>query len=150
MKHTMFFTRCMAFGVVVILTAVAGCAYRYMAEYDPGVEEEIYAISRKVDIFFGRLLETPKEERKYQYFKNDYVEVEADLQLLLRRNEIRSLNGETVQQINIALELWLDDKAKHAGKDTVSDFIAKKHQEQYGRLFIAMVKGESAKNTEQN
>jgi hypothetical protein len=121
-----------------------------MAEYDPQVEEEIYVISKKVDIFFGELLETPKDERRYQKFKDEYIKIEADLRLLLRRNEIRSLNDETVKQINTVLELWLDDKAKHAEKDTVGDFIAKKHQEQYGRLFIAMAKGEIAKSTKQN
>lgn len=148
MKDKMFFIKLIALGFTLVLMTTAGCTYRYVSQYDPEVEEEIYIISKKVDVFFGKLLETSKDERTYQQFKNEYIEIEADLRLLLRRNEIRALNDETVAQIKTTLELWLDDKTKHVQKETVSDFIAKKHQEQYSRLFIAMIKGETAKNTE--
>jgi hypothetical protein len=144
----MFFIKYIALGFTLVLMTSTGCTLRYVAQYDPEVEEEIYVISKKVDIFFGKLLETSKDERTYQPFKNEYIEIEADLRLLLRRNEIRALNDETVAQIKTTLELWLDDKAKHAQKETVSDFIAKKHWEQYSRLFIAMIRGETAKDTE--
>ena len=125
--------------------AVIGCTYQYVADYDASVVEDVNLISKKIDIFFGKLLETPVDERGYQRFKDTYIEVEADLRLLLRRNEIRPLNDETTKQINITLNLWLDDKAKHAKDNTVSNFIAKRHREQFCRLFVAMAKGEMAK-----
>ena len=148
MKNKIFFINYIALGFTLVLMIITGCTIRYVAQYDPDVEEEIYVISKKVDVFFGKLIETSKDERTYQKFKNEYIEIEAELRLLLRRNQIRALNDETVAQINTTLELWLDDKAKHAQNDTVSDFIAKKHREQYSRLFIAMIKGETAKDTQ--
>lgn len=132
----------------LLMIGTAGCATRYVADYDAQVVEDVNQISRKVDLFFGRLLETPENEREYQSFKDAYIEVEADLRLLLRRNEIRSLNQETTEQIQTTMNLWLDDKAKHEKKDTVSNFIAKKHREQFCRLFVAMAKGEMAKEME--
>lgn len=130
---------------VMLAAVVSGCTYHYVADYDAQVVEDINLISKKIDIFFGKLMETPAQERTYQQFKDAYIEVEADLRLLLRCNEIRPLNQETTKQINITLKLWLDDKAKHEQKNTVSNFIAKKHREQFCRLFVAMAKGELAK-----
>ena len=131
---------------IIVFPVVTGCTWRYVADYDATVVEEINRISKKVDVFYGKLLETPADERGYQRFKDTYIDIEADLRLLLRRNEIRPLNTETTQQITTTLNLWLEDKAKHEKNDTVSDFIAKKHREQFCRLFVAMAKGEIAKD----
>jgi len=130
-----------AFGVTT------GCALRYVADYDAVVLEEIICISKKVDMFYGEVLETPADKRWYEDFKGRYIEIEVDFRALLMRNKIRAFNEETTKQINIALELWLDDKAKHKEKDTVADFTAKRRRKQFARVFTAMAKGEKAKDT---
>lgn len=152
MKYICVNPRMIVLWTVVAMLAVgaAGCATRYVADYDAQVVEDVNQISRKIDIFFGKLMETPAEERGYRHFKDAYIEVEADLRLLLRRNEIRPLNDETTRQIHTTLKLWQDDKAKHEKKNTVSNFIAKKHREQFCRLFVAMAKGEMAKKMVQH
>lgn len=130
----------------VVLAVTAGCPMRFVADYDSAVVEEIFLISKKVDMFFGKILETSGENREYDNFKNTYIEIEADLRSLLRRNEVRAFNEPTIKQINIALELWQSDKAKHKEKNTVSDFIAKSHRKQFARVFVAMAQGEIAKD----
>jgi hypothetical protein len=147
MKYSLFILNGLAIWMVVMLSTATGCTYRYVADYDPYVVEDVYAISKRVDVFYGKLIETPANGRAYLSFRDTYIDVEADLRLLLRRNETRPLNEETTKQINVTLNLWLDDKTKHEEKNTVSNFIAKKHREQFGRLFVAIVKGEIAKNT---
>lgn len=133
--------------ILSLLILSQSCAVRYVADYDARVTEEIIKISRKVDLFYSELLETSPQKREYKKFKNIYLEIESDLRSLLMRNQIRPLNEESTEQVKIALELWIDDKARHKTKDTVTDFAAKKHREQFQRIFIAMAKGEEAKKT---
>jgi hypothetical protein len=134
----------------IVLVVTAGCPFRFVADYDPAIVQEIFRISKKVDMFFGRILETPSVERTYDNFKDTYIEIEADLRTLLRRNEARPLNDSTIKQVNIALKLWLDDKSKHMDKNTVGDFTAKKHRKDFERVFVAMAKGEMAKDIKSN
>jgi len=135
------------FLLFLAIIATTGCAVRYVADYDAVVLEEIICISKKVDMFYGEILETSADRRGYEDFKDRYIEIEADFRALLMRNEIRAFNEETTKQINIALGLWLDDKAKHKEKNTVGDFIAERHRKQFARVFTAMAKGEKAKET---
>lgn len=135
------------FLLFIAVIATTGCAVRYVADYDAVVLDEIICISKKVDMFYGEILETSADRRGYEDFKGKYIEIEADFRALLMRNEIRAFNEQTTKQINIALELWLDDKAKHKEKNTVVDFIAKRHRKQFARVFTAMAKGEKAKET---
>ena len=134
------------FLLFLAVIATTGCTVRYVADYDAVVLDEIICISKKVDMFYGEILETSADRRGYEDFKNRYIEIEADFRALLMRNEIRAFNEETTKQINIALELWLDDKAKHKEKDTVADFTAKRRRKQFARVFTAMAKGEKAKD----
>lgn len=131
--------------ILFIILFTSGCV-KYAADYDATVLEEIIFVSKKVDMFFGSVLETPDNKRDYENFKSSYIAIEADLKSLLIRNEIREFNEETVKQIQIALELWQGDKAKHKEKDTIKNFIAKKHREQFARVFTAMAKAEVAKD----
>jgi hypothetical protein len=63
------------------------------------------------------------------------------------KNEIRALNKESTKQSKIALELWVQDRAIHKKDNGFTDFEAKRHRKQFYRVFKAMAKGESVKNT---
>ncbi len=127
------------------LFSLYSCRVQYVASYDQVVQNEIIKISSEVDMFYGKLLETPEDQRSYDDFKDDYLKIEVDLRTLLTRNEIRPLNDESIQQTKNALDLWLDDKDQHRTKNTVSDFTLKLHRKQFQRIFVAMAIGESVK-----
>lgn len=124
------------------------CRVQYVASYDQTVQNEIIRISSEVDMFYGKLLEIPEDERSYDNFKNDYLKIEVDLRTLLTRNKIRPLNDESIQQTKNALNIWLDDKDRHKKKNTVSDFTINLHRKQFQRIFVAMAIGESVKEKE--
>ncbi len=128
------------------LLMLSACTVRYVAEYDASITEEIIKLLKKVDMFYGELLETDVNNRGYENFKEKYIEIESDLRVLLVKNQIRALNKESTEQAKIALELWIEDKEEHKENNTVSDFIAKRHRGQFTRIFIAMAKGEKAKD----
>lgn len=135
------------FLLILIFATNLGCTVRYVAEYDATIKGEIVQVAKKVDLFWGQLLDTPIGEREYGKFKNKYNEIETDIRGLLMKNKIRPLNKESTKQSENALKLWLEDKAIHKDKDGFSDFEAKRHRKQFVRVFIAMAKGEEVKNT---
>ena len=132
---------------IIFFMASSGCTVKYVADYDAGVKDEIIKISKEVDLFWGELLDTPVAERKYEKFREKYTAIETDIRGLVMRNEIRPLNKESTKQANIALELWIEDRDEHKKNDTFSDFVAKRHRQQYQRVFIAMAIGEDSKKT---
>ena len=138
-KHNYWFL------LLLIAGFIGGCRVQYVAAYDETIENEIILISEQIDMFYTVLLETQVEERTYENFKDDYLDIEVGLRSLLMRNKIRPLNEESARQSELALELWLEDKEIHKEEDTVSDFIINQHRTQFQRIFIAMAIGESVK-----
>ncbi len=131
---------------LLIIATITGCTVRYVAEYDASVKDEIIRIAKEVDLFYGRLLETPANQRQYDKSRDKYLEIEADLRALKMRNEIRAFNKESTKQTEIALDLWLQDKQSHKKANSVDDATIKLHRKQFARVFVAMAKGEEAKN----
>ncbi len=130
---------------LALVVSVIGCTVRYVAEYDASIKDEIVRIAKEVDLFYGQVLDTPTGERQYKKFKDDYLKIETDLRALEMRNEIRTFNKESTAQTKIALDLWLDDKENHKKDNTVDDATLKVHRKQFARVFVAMARGEGAK-----
>jgi len=131
---------------VFTLLCATGCTVHYVADYDLTAKNEIIEVAKEIDVFWGALLDTKVNDREYDKFKNQYNQIEADIRSLVMRNEVRALNLETTKQAQIALALWVDDRENHKTQNGFSDFEAKRHREQYNRVFTAMAKGEQAKN----
>ncbi len=132
--------------LLFVLLLTSSCTVQYVAQYDETVKNEIVRIAGEVDKFFIELQEMDVSERTYIKAKEKYLAIEADLNSLLTKNEIRALNNQSIKQNELALKLWLDDKEQHKKKDTVSDAIIKSHRSQFKRIFIAMAKGEESKD----
>ncbi len=132
--------------LITVLLSANGCAVRYIADYDASIKDEIFQVAKKVDLFWGALLDTQSADRKYDKFKDQYNQIETDIRGLVMKNEIRALNKESTKQANIALDLWVEDRSIHKENDGFSDFEAKRHRKQFNRVFTAMAKGEEAKN----
>ena len=131
--------------LIFISIFTTNCTVQFVARYDEAVKNDIIHISSEVDKFYSRLLETDVNERTYNRFREEYLEIESDIRTLLTKNQIRPLNDESTKQTENALKLWLDDKDTHKKNNTVSDFIINSHRSQFQRLFVAMAKGEQAK-----
>lgn len=132
--------------LITVLLSANGCTVRYIADYDASIKDEIVQVAKKVDLFWGALLDTQSADRKYDKFKDQYNQIETDIRGLVMKNEIRALNKESTKQADIALELWVEDRSIHKENDGFSDFEAKRHRKQFNRVFTAMAKGEEAKN----
>jgi hypothetical protein len=134
------------FGLLFFLAfALAGCTVNLVADYDSVAFEEILKVGKKIDRFYGDLLETKSNERAYQKFGDRYVDLETDIRSLVTRNKARALNEDSTQISEITLKLWMKYKENHKAKDTYSDGNAKLDRNRFIRLFAAAAGAERAK-----
>lgn len=132
--------------VLLLALAIGGCTVKLVADYDSVAFEEILKVGKKVDKFYGDLLETKASDRAYQKFTPQYVEIETDIRSLVTRNKARALNEESTEISEITLNLWVKYKDAHRTNDTYSDGIAKLDRNRFVRLFEAAASAERAKN----
>lgn len=135
-----------SFFVILISLCLASCAsVQYTAKYDAQVRDDSVILAKRIDLFWGQLLDLPQEKRLFSHFQSQYTEIEVELRNLVMRNKIRPLNDESTEQGKITLDLWLQDRAQHKKDNKFSDFIAERHRLQFQRLFIAIITGEDNK-----
>ena len=133
--------------IVLLSSALlfVGCQVKLVSDYDSATFEEILKIGKKVELFYGELLEIPANSRPYQKFASQYVEIETDIRSLYIRNQARALNKESTEISTITLNLWLKYKTLHAQKDGYPDGIAKLDRKRFTRLFVAAADAEASK-----
>jgi len=134
---------------IVLFLAVAigltGCSIKLVTDYDSATFEETLRVGKKVDRFYGDLLETPADDRQYSKYSDKYVEIETDLRSLWTRNKARTLNQESTEISEIILNLWLKYKNAHERSNTYSDGKAKLDRNRFTRLFVSAADAEAAK-----
>lgn len=130
---------------VVLLT---GCSLQLVATYDPQTEMQATAIEKKVDYFYRTIQLKPVNQRPYREYEKNYLEIEVDIRALLRRQQRRVNNQETIKQVDMLATLWSQDKNAHQQSDSISDFTIKRRISQYQRMFTAIINGEMAKKTD--
>ncbi len=132
-------------GCLLVLSLTSGCALQMVSSFDAQTEQQIMDVAKKVDRFYAQLSELPKEKRTFQFSQSVYLNIEVELSALLMRQKVRELNELTTKQVEITQALWLQDKKQHQQANTISDFLIKTRKQQYQRLFLAMIRGEEAK-----
>lgn len=131
---------------VLLLVGLSACAVQLVADYDSVAYDQAIDLAKKVDRFYGDLLETDATGRKYNAWASRYVEIEADLRSQLMRNESRPLNAESTEISQIILDKWLKYKDQHKTANKYSDGKAKLDRGRFQRLFTSALKAESAKD----
>lgn len=132
-------------GVVALALLLAGCAIKLVADYDQPAFEEILRVAKKVDQFYGGLLERPEGQRPYAQFSAQYVDIESDLRSMVTRNQARPLNQESTKISETILELWQKYKAAHQENNGYKTVLANLHRKRFTRLFNAAASAEEAK-----
>ena len=131
--------------VLALVLALCGCSLKYVADYDSTTLEQTLAAGKKVDLFYGNLLETLPSQRPYAKYSTSYVDIEVDLRALVSRNQARALNGESIRIAQIILEKWDKYKDNHKAKGGYPDGIARLDRDRFLRLFRAAADAEEAK-----
>lgn len=129
-----------------LLVLVSACQTTLIAPYDADVRNLLVRSSVKVEMFWQDMQQTPADQRQYQKYHDDYKDISVDLKVLLKLNQMRPNNEDSVKQTEILIQLWQDDMTKHQQKDTFKDFLLKRRLDQYQREFDAMLATEDVKD----
>lgn len=135
-----------AFLAVLLVT---GCKVQLVAPYDDDAFEAILATATQVDLFYGRLLETPPDERPYAAFSDPYIEIEAEIRSLWLRNTAREDNVDSEQIIKEILGQWTSYRDRHAERDGYSDGNADLDRDRLRRMFESAARAEAAKRRDE-
>ena len=123
------------------------CALQLVSDFDQQSLKQMELVAKKVNRLFIKLSYLSPEQRNYHQVKSSYMDVDVELQALKTRQQLRPLNELTLKQLNIIISLWQQGRDRHKSANTVSDFLLKRHQKQYNRMFVAMIKGEESKKS---
>jgi hypothetical protein len=139
-----------ALRVAVLLAAavaLGGCQIKLVADYDQPTFEEVLRVGKKVDRFYGALLERAEDQRPYAQLSSQYVDIESDIRSLVTRNQSRPLNQESTKISETILELWQKYKAAHQKNNGYKTALATLDRKRFTRLFNAAASAETAKAT---
>jgi len=131
--------------VLFFTSMFSGCSIQLLAERDEVSLQQMEKLAQDVDLLFTQLLYMPPDRRDYQSNAAKYLSVEVKLNALKMRQESRVMNELTIKQLDIAIDLWAQDRKRHEHQNSFTDFMLKRYRSQYKRLFLAMIKGEEAK-----
>jgi len=132
----------------ILLLVVSGCTIKLVADYDAATYEEILRVGKRVDQFYGMLLEQDEASRAYQNYAAQYVEIETELRSLYVRNMSRPLNDESTKIADSILQLWMKYKDRHQTSNGYKTGVAKLDRNRFVRMFISAASAESAKQAE--
>ncbi len=130
---------------LVIAFGLGGCSIKLTADYDANTFEEILKVAKKVDRFYGNLLEVPQEERRYSRYAEQYVEIETDIRSFVTRTKAKPFNEESTNISEIILKLWIKYKRVHQTNDGYHSGVAELDRGRFVRLFNAAAAAEEAK-----
>lgn len=134
------------FVIITFTLLLSACQTTIIAPYNADVRNLLVRSWVKVDMFWQTMSEQPQDERRYANYATQYRDIEIDLKVLLKLNQMREQNSESIKQSENLLSLWQDDIAKHQQKDSFKDFLLKRRLDQYQRVFDAMLSAEDAKD----
>lgn len=124
---------------------LCGCAVKFVADYDSKTEDAIFEAAKRVDQFYGKLLDTPETERQYKVFADQYSSIEADLSSLVLRNKVRQYNEDSTEIADKILAFWQKYRGVHKERDTYSTGNAELDRDRFTRLFAYLARAEGAK-----
>ena len=129
----------------LFVSLLGGCAVRLVADYDSKTEDAIFEAAKRVDQFYGKLLETPEAERQYKVFADQYASIEADLSSLVLRNKVRQYNEDSTEIAEKIRSFWQKYRGLHKERDTYSTGNAELDCDRFRRLFAYLARAEGAK-----
>lgn len=131
--------------LLTLVLCLSACQWSKLANRDTRVELLLIQINEEISVHWQKVLALPLEQRKFAKYQESYIRINSNLNVLLRLNKYRSDNEESITQIEYVLTMWRQDLAKHQKEDKVTDFTAKRREEQYQRTINAIIKAEQAK-----
>ena len=108
-------------GLIILISACR--TVNYVPDYDADLANQIEATSKKIDLMYLGLIDASEDDdiRLYSANAKAYLEIEVELNSILRRNKYRQKNEESIKVSENTLELWRRYKSRHKTSGRISD-----------------------------
>lgn len=138
--------RSLAIVLLAVLVALSACTVRYVAEYDPRIEETAIVLQREMDSFLTSM-ETAESlaDRAYDARREFYANYAVDLRSLRVRAGAQPLNDTTVQQLDLMLESLETLRTLHEEQGTLTAAAIGVNRELFNTAWGAILAWESQK-----
>ena len=136
------------FAIFLAVLLFSACSIRLLPSYDREVADGIDKAARMTDRFYLEMLEKTINEaggRAYPLFRDQYLNIEIELNALYNRNRVRPLNNNSARIAEIALQKWISYKETHKKQNMISDGIIRLNRKYMNDLFYTMQIAEKAK-----
>ncbi|CAG8999231.1 MAG: hypothetical protein CENE_01200 [Candidatus Celerinatantimonas neptuna] len=130
---------------IALTLGMTACSMVQVAPYDPNTMDSLQSIDQHIDKLYLTMLTLPEQKRTYQHFSSDYLNLQVMIRALVRMQQYRDNNAETLKQSQLLAKLWAQGMHLHQKKGVLPDFMIRLRQSQYQRLLATMMKGESYK-----
>lgn len=134
--------------IALVVLFSSSCRVQLLPDYSAELSKQVDNTAKMVDEFYISMREKSKvlaNQRAYNNYVDQYVEIEVELNSLLIKNRVRPLNQNTVRICEIALQLWNKYRDEHKKDNTLSDGLIRLNQKSMSDFFYAMQVAEQAK-----
>ena len=132
----------------LLFLSLTSCRLNLLAPYDNELSLEIDRTAKEVDRFYLTMLEKSESKgttRAYKEFRDEYINIEVELNSLYNRNKIKPLNKYSTRNCEIALDTWRRFKEEHKKDNTIGDGLIQYNRKFMNDLFYTIRIAEEAK-----
>lgn len=122
---------------------LVGCYVRFVPDYSPELEKQIVDTYKMNDKLYLDLLNEDVNDRAYKKYADRYTNVEAEINSIRIKNEIRDKNTEMLKMIDNVETLFKKYRDEHIKKVTLTDGEIKGYQSFIKGIWLPLLKAEA-------
>jgi len=107
--------------ILYLLFVLASCKVMLVPEYSAQLEDQISNAAKATDRLYINMLDTTQGGRVYDNFKDQYNEIEVEINSIQLKNEGRPKNGDFLAIIKNLKDAFAEAKKYHKDHNTLSD-----------------------------
>jgi hypothetical protein len=107
--------------ILYLLFVLASCKVMLVPQYSAQLEDQISNGAKATDRLYINMLDTIQGGRVYDNFKDQYNEIEVEINSIQLKNEGRPKNGDFLAIIKNLKDAFAEAKKYHKDHNTLSD-----------------------------
>ncbi len=123
---------------------LVGCYAKFVPVYSPELEKQIVDTYKINDKLYLDMLNEDVKDRTYKKNADKYTNVEAEINSIRIKNEIRDKNTEMIKMIDNIETLFKKYRDEHMKKVTLTDGEIKVYQSFTKGIWLPLLKAEAA------
>ncbi len=122
MRHKKIYSRLIhSITLFAFIIALSGCRVTLVPPYNEELESQIVTTAKLTDKLYLSIIDAAADNKAYAVYADKYLEIEAEINSILLKNEARPKNADFIVIIKNLQEHFKQYKNDHKAKKTLSD-----------------------------